>query len=87
MFETCNDLDDDCDTRVDEDFPNKGDACADSKCQPGAKITCDDNNVCTDDTCDPAKGCVFTFENSAGNATFGSFSDPDGNPIQILSRA
>ena len=34
-----------------------------------------------------ARGCVFTFENSAGNATFGSFSDPDGNPIQILSRA
>ena len=25
--EVCNDLDDDCDTRIDEDFPNKGAAC------------------------------------------------------------
>ena len=25
--EICNDLDDDCDTRIDEDFPNKGNAC------------------------------------------------------------
>ena len=34
-------------------------------CQPGTPITCDDNNVCTTDTCDPlvpAPGdpCVFT---------------------------
>lgn len=34
-----------------------------------------------------AKGCRFTFENQAGNARFGSFQDPDGNPLQILSRA
>ena len=27
VFETCNDLDDDCDTRIDEDFPQKGAAC------------------------------------------------------------
>jgi len=27
VFETCNDLDDDCDTRIDEDFPGKGNAC------------------------------------------------------------
>lgn len=27
VFETCNNLDDDCDTFVDEDFPNKGAAC------------------------------------------------------------
>ena len=27
VFETCNDLDDDCDTHVDEDFPGKGNTC------------------------------------------------------------
>lgn len=29
IFETCNDLDDDCDGKVDEDFPQKGMACND----------------------------------------------------------
>jgi uncharacterized protein (TIGR03382 family) len=29
--ESCNDLDDDCDTRVDEDFPNKGGMCTNGK--------------------------------------------------------
>ncbi len=33
-----------------------------------------------------AKGCRFGFENQAGNARFGSFRDPDGNPLQILAR-
>ncbi len=31
VFETCNNLDDDCDTRVDEDFPEKGNACNDGE--------------------------------------------------------
>ncbi len=31
--ESCNELDDDCDTRVDEDFPNKGGTCSNG--QPG----------------------------------------------------
>ncbi len=31
VFETCNNLDDDCDTKVDEDFPQKGNACDDGK--------------------------------------------------------
>lgn len=33
-----------------------------------------------------AKGCVFTFENSTPHAVFGSFSDPDGNALQIIER-
>ncbi|MEO8082454.1 MAG: VOC family protein [Ardenticatenales bacterium] len=33
-----------------------------------------------------AKGCVFTFENSTPHAMFGSFSDPDGNALQIIER-
>jgi uncharacterized protein (TIGR03382 family) len=31
VFETCNNRDDDCDTRIDEDFPQKGNACNDGK--------------------------------------------------------
>ena len=27
---------------------------------PGTAVICNDNNVCTTDTCDPATGCVFT---------------------------
>jgi len=31
VFETCNDLDDDCDARIDEDFPTKGLVCDDGR--------------------------------------------------------
>lgn len=31
VFETCNNLDDDCDGKIDEDFPQKGTACDDGK--------------------------------------------------------
>jgi hypothetical protein len=31
VFETCNNLDDDCDGKIDEDFPQKGAACDDGK--------------------------------------------------------
>ncbi|MEZ4399500.1 MAG: MopE-related protein [Kofleriaceae bacterium] len=31
VFETCNDLDDDCDSRIDEDFPTKGLVCDDGR--------------------------------------------------------
>jgi len=30
-----------------------------------------------------AKGCAFTFENQTPAARFGTFHDPDGNPLQI----
>lgn len=30
------------------------------------------------------RGCEFHFENQTPNAMFGSFSDPDGNPLQIM---
>jgi hypothetical protein len=29
-------------------------------CTVGGTPTCNDNNLCTTDTCDPARGCVFT---------------------------
>ncbi len=43
VFETCNDLDDDCDTRVDEDFPGKGNACNNGglgTCQRDGALVC-----------------------------------------------
>ncbi len=36
-----------------------GDACKNGLCVPGPVLTCDDKNPCTDDSCDPAKGCVY----------------------------
>jgi hypothetical protein len=43
-FETCNNLDDDCDGQIDEDFPNKGKACDDGKqgiCKGTGTFVCD----------------------------------------------
>src|SRR5206468_367543 len=43
-FEKCNNLDDDCDTLVDEDFPDKNKACDDGKlgiCKGTGKFVCD----------------------------------------------
>ncbi len=37
----------------------KDDTCLGGKCL-GKKVICDDNNPCTDDACDLAKGCTFT---------------------------
>jgi hypothetical protein len=48
VFETCNDLDDDCDGLVDEDFPQKGDACADAgigACQGTGALVCGDDGA------------------------------------------
>jgi hypothetical protein len=42
----------------DGDVCTVGDLCVDSQCQPGAPLDCDDDNVCTDDSCDPATGCL-----------------------------
>ena len=37
-----------------------GDVCAGGACAGSALASCDDGNVCTDDGCDPATGCVHT---------------------------
>ena len=41
-----------------------GDACGGGLCLGGAAADCDDQDLCTDDGCDPSQGCVFTI-NSA----------------------
>ena len=46
------------------------DTCKDGKCSGTIKV-CDDNNVCTNNTCDPASGCAYpanTAPCSDGNA-------------------
>ena len=40
----------------------EGDKCKDGKCTAGAQKTCDDNNPCTKDACDVAKGCTQTAD-------------------------
>jgi cysteine-rich repeat protein len=37
-----------------------GDTCSDGVCVGGPPPNCDDGNLCTDDSCDPAIGCVNT---------------------------
>jgi len=51
-----------------------GDSCKAGKCQPGQPVVCDDKNVCTTDTCDPGKGCVYVPNTAACD---------DGNPCTV----
>ncbi len=44
----------------DGDACTVGDQCVAGTCTPGVPADCDDDNVCTDDSCDPELGCVFT---------------------------
>jgi hypothetical protein len=37
-----------------------GDACLNGQCQPGEELSCGDDNLCTDDSCNPDSGCLFT---------------------------
>jgi len=42
----------------DGDVCTLGDTCENGLCEPGFELDCDDGNVCTDDSCDPAGGCL-----------------------------
>ena len=49
----------------------KAAACKTGKCEPGANLSCDDGNACTNNTCDPKAGCAFapnTIPCDDGNA-------------------
>ena len=62
--------DDSCDSAVgcvnennaapcdDGDACTTGDTCSEGTCAGGAALVCDDRDACTDDSCDPAIGCV-----------------------------
>ncbi len=44
----------------DSNLCTTGDKCDKGKCTGGAPLTCNDNNSCTDDSCDAKSGCIFT---------------------------
>jgi len=48
-----------------------GDQCINGQCTPGEWLDCDDENPCTNDTCQPAAGCVHEAAEAECN---------DGNP-------
>ena len=41
-----------------------GDACLHGQCIAAAQLDCMDENLCTDDTCDPTSGCVYSFNDA-----------------------
>jgi len=44
----------------DDDMCTQGDECDGAGACLGAEVNCDDVNPCTDDSCDPGKGCLHT---------------------------
>ena len=60
----------------DGDACTKDDGCEDGGCV-GTKVQCDDKNLCTDDSCDAKKGCVYK-ENVA--------PCEDGNKCTLLDK-
>ena len=46
----------------DGDACTAGDTCQAGKCAAGGATKCDDNNVCTKDSCDKAKGCQHAVD-------------------------
>lgn len=59
-----------------DDACTVNDVCSGGSCQAGAPRDCDDNNVCTADSCDSDTGCV--------NVDISSTCD-DGNPCTVNS--
>ncbi len=43
---------------TDDSACTEGDLCDKGSCKVGPMLECDDGKVCTDDSCDPKKGCV-----------------------------
>jgi hypothetical protein len=72
-----------------------GDKCKEGSCSDSTPVTCDDENLCTDDSCDSVEGCVFsnnslpcndsnectTFDACAGSVCIGGpdLACDDGN--------
>ncbi len=44
----------------DDDKCTLGESCRSGTCLGGIEMTCDDDNPCTNDSCDGAVGCIFT---------------------------
>ncbi|MBI5607832.1 MAG: PQQ-like beta-propeller repeat protein, partial [Deltaproteobacteria bacterium] len=52
-----------------------GDTCQSGQCLPAEVKVCDDGNVCTDDSCDSAKGCVTKPNTATCNAMACTWGD------------
>ncbi len=67
---------------ADKNVCTSGDACSAGACVPGALANCDDGKACTNDSCDPTKGCksvASTAPCNDGNAcTIGDTCDATG---------
>ncbi len=61
----------------DGDDCTANDTCWDKQCTPGAPVDCDDGNVCTTDSCDPASGCQHSHANGIGCDDGDACTDPD----------
>jgi hypothetical protein len=57
-----------------------GDSCNGGSCQPGIPVICNDDDVCTADSCNPATGCVYTNVTASlcndGNVCTDDLCDP-----------
>ena len=63
--DTCNETTDSCDHTANDSLCTNNDVCDGIEtcdvildCQPGTALTCDDGNICTDDSCDAIAGCL-----------------------------
>ncbi|MGB2987248.1 MAG: cohesin domain-containing protein, partial [Phycisphaerae bacterium] len=45
----------------DGDVCTTGDTCQDGECVGGPPLDCNDDDVCTDDLCDPESGCFYAY--------------------------
>jgi hypothetical protein len=52
---------------------NGDETCGNGRCLPGTKLSCDDHDPCTDDTCDAMNGCGHTTRAIGASCS-------DGNP-------
>ncbi len=48
---------------ADKSVCTSGDHCLAGLCTPGLQAGCDDKNACTNDSCDPLKGCTYAANN------------------------
>ena len=65
--DTCDEIGDSCANTPDDLFCDNGDVCDGAEtcdpidgCQTGDPLVCEDGDLCTTDSCDPATGCTFT---------------------------
>lgn len=68
----------------DGNFCTENEACKNAACTGGSPKSCDDNNVCSDDSCDPKGGCVHKA-NALSCDDANSCTDKDGCANSVCS--